>query len=87
MGFVRYVQSHRNDLPEFDAFIEARGWGAPPDGVAELWFESEEAFRATFASPETAAASAILAEDEAVFVDMTRTSAFISREFEVFNDA
>jgi uncharacterized protein (TIGR02118 family) len=85
MGFVRYVQSHSVASPEIDAFRTLRGWTSPPDGVAELWWESEAALKRAFESPEAAAASAILEEDERHFVDMERTAAFLSREFEVFN--
>ena len=86
MGFVRYVQSHFVESPEIRAFTESRGWASPPDGIAELWWESLDTLQHAFSSPEAAAASAILAEDEAVFVDTTRNAAFLSREFEVFND-
>jgi uncharacterized protein (TIGR02118 family) len=87
MGFIKYVQSHTLASPEIDAFRTLRGWGPPPDGIAELWWESEEALRLSFASQEAAEASAILEEDERHFVDMARTAAFLSSEFEVFNDA
>ncbi len=85
MGFVRYVQSHTVASPEIEEFARSRGWASPPDGIAELWWDSEDALRRTFASQAAAEASMILAEDEAVFVDTTRTAAFLTREFEVFN--
>ena len=87
MGFVRYVQSHKLASPEIDEFARSRGWASPPDGIAELWWESEEALCRTFASQAAAEASMILAQDEVVFVDTTRTAAFLTKEFEVFNSA
>lgn len=85
MGFARYVQSHKVASPQIEEFARSRGWATPPDGIAELWWESEEALLRAFASEEAARASMILAEDEAVFVDTTRTAAFLSSEYEVFN--
>lgn len=85
MGFARYVQSHKLNSPEIEAFARMRGWATPPDGIAELWWESEDALKRAFSSEEAARASLILAEDEAVFVDTTKTAAFLSSEYEVFN--
>ena len=85
MGFARYVQSHKVESVEIEAFASGRGWASPPDGIAELWWEDEEALRRAFASEAAADASRILELDEMVFVDTTRTAAFLTREFEVFN--
>lgn len=49
------------------------------DGVAELWFASEESFRAALASPEGVAALA----DQANYLDMTRTHALMVVELPV----
>lgn len=85
MGFARYVQSHKLHSPEIEEFARMRGWASPPDGVAELWWDSEDALRRAFASEDAARASSILEQDETVFVDMSRTAAFLSTEYEVFN--
>ena len=85
MGFARYVQSHTFSSPEIAEFARARGWASPPDGIAELWWESEEALRQAFGSEAAARASQILEADERVFVDTTKTAAFLTTEYEVFN--
>lgn len=85
MGFARYVQSHTFASPQIAEFARARGWASPPDGIAELWWESEEALLAAFGSQAAAEASGILEADERVFVDTTRTAAFLTTEYEVFN--
>ena len=56
-GLRRYIQDHViADLPQEDR---------PYDGVAELWFDSAEAFHASMASPEGQATLA----DAATFAD------------------
>ncbi|WP_324828518.1 EthD domain-containing protein [Qipengyuania zhejiangensis] len=82
LGIVRYVQSHTFDHPIIAPSTAARGIphgdGEAFDGVAELWFEHE-----TFdAAPteEGARHSRILAEDEARFIDFSRSRMFMVRE-------
>src|SRR3546814_14566207 len=41
MGFVRYIQSHKQPSPAIEAFAAGRGWKRPPDGLTEVW-RSEE---------------------------------------------
>ena len=53
------------------------------DGVAEVWFESEEDLVEAMSSPEGQRLSAALLEDEATFVDHSKSSAFIVREHEL----
>lgn len=84
MGFSHYRQNHYVESPEIEAFAASRNWASPPDGVAELFWESEEALQKTFKSEAAAEASAILAADEAEFVDMSRTMAYLAREHDVF---
>ena len=44
LDILRYTQSHRVDDPASEARAAARGMEPPYDGVAELWWASEEAF-------------------------------------------
>lgn len=83
MGFVRYVQNHRQD-DGFD-FAAMRGWQPAPDGVSEIWWESAAAMTAALSSPEGQKASAILASDEAEFVDGSRITAFLAKEVCIFD--
>ena len=85
MGFLRYVQSHKEPSPEIEAFAAGRGWKPSPDGLTEVWWESAESMRAALASPEGQAASAELAEDERAFIDSPSISAYLASEHEIFN--
>jgi hypothetical protein len=50
------------------------------DGVAEVWFDSEDALVAGMSSPEGQQLGAALLEDERNFVDHSKSSAFIVEE-------
>jgi uncharacterized protein (TIGR02118 family) len=69
-GLRRLVQSH----PVF-----APGYPMDFDGMAELWFDDFEALSMARASPEWQASS----DDEANFVDPTRTALFVTQEREI----
>jgi uncharacterized protein (TIGR02118 family) len=85
MGFLRYIQSHKIPSPEIAAFAEGRGWKPAPDGLTEVWWESEGAMHAALASPEGGAASAELAEDEVKFTQASKLSAFLAEEEVIFD--
>ncbi|GGY90181.1 EthD domain-containing protein [Novosphingobium colocasiae] len=85
MGFVRYIQSHKRVSPEIEAFGEGRGWKRPPDGLTEVWWESEEAMQAAFATPEGQEASRLLQADEEQFIDPPKISAFLADEEVIFD--
>ena len=80
LGMVRYVQLHRlpGDLAE--GMRRVRGVPEPYDGVAELWWESEETYRAARRNPEAREAGRLLLEDEARFIDLPRSPLWLSRE-------
>ena len=50
------------------------------DGVAEVWFDSEEALLEGMSSPEGQKLGAALLEDEGNFIDHSKSSAFIVEE-------
>ena len=52
------------------------------DGVAEVWFESEEELVEAMSSPEGQKLSATLLADESNFIDHTKSTAFITKEYE-----
>lgn len=85
MGFLRYIQSHKVPSPEIEAFAKGRGWKQPPDGLTEVWWESEAAMQAAMGSPEGQIASAELAVDEAKFVEMGKISAYLAVEEVIFD--
>lgn len=49
-------------------------------GVLELWWDSLDEVVAALRSPEYLAASAILAEDEARFIDLATSTVFLAEE-------
>lgn len=79
LGMVRYVQLHRLDGDLADGMRRARGAPDPYDGVAELWWASEEAFRAA-RGPDAREAGRLLLEDEARFIDLPRSPLWLNRE-------
>ena len=82
MRAKRYVQSHTLDTPLNEGLRSSRGMLPEYDGVAEVWFESEEDLMEGMNSPEGQKLSAALLEDEGKFIDHSKSSAFIVREHE-----
>ncbi|SJZ32539.1 conserved hypothetical protein [Enhydrobacter aerosaccus] len=80
LRMVRYVQLHRleNDLAL--GMQRVRGAPEPFDGIAELWWTDEEAFRAAGRDPEARKAGKLLVEDEAKFIDLPRSPLWLNRE-------
>lgn len=87
MGFVRYIQSHKLPSREIEAFAKGRGWKAPPDGLTEVWWESEASMLAAMGSEAGQAASAALAADEVQFIESSKISAFLAEEKVIFDFA
>ena len=83
MGAKKYVQSHTIDTPLNEGMRNSRGMQPEYDGVAEVWFESEEELMEAMNSPEGQKLGAALMEDEATFIDHSKSSAFIVREHEL----
>lgn len=82
MGAKKYVQSHTLDTPLNEGLRTSRGMQPEFDGVAEVWFESEEALMEGMSSPEGQKLGAALLEDEGNFIDHSKSSAFIVEERE-----
>ena len=76
----KYVQCHTIDTPLNDSIRESRGMLQEYDGVAEVWFESEQDLIEAMSSPEGQEVSAILLKDESNFLDHTKSTAFIATE-------
>ena len=79
----RYVQSHT--LPEAanDPIRASRGTQEPYDGLTEVWFDSLESMGA-YDSKEAVDAARQLLEDEAEFLDFSRSTVFLTEETEIF---
>ncbi|MCA9152873.1 MAG: EthD domain-containing protein [Planctomycetales bacterium] len=83
IGAKKYIQSHTIDSPVNNGLRESRGMLPEFDGVAEVWFDSEEALINGMSSPEGQKLAAALLEDESKFVDHSKSSAFIVEEHEL----
>lgn len=83
LGLKRYVQTHTLDSPLNDLLQASRGGPAEYDGVAELWWESAEAFGAAAASPAGMQAAAELLEDEAKFIDLANSPLWLAEEHQI----
>lgn len=84
LDLVRYVQLQPDPAGQgLDRqACEARGTpGDPPDGVAEYWWRSEQAFAAAMSTDQGRAASAALAQSEAALVDPDRSAMWFAHEY------
>jgi uncharacterized protein (TIGR02118 family) len=80
LGMLRYEQLHRLAGDLADGIRRVRDAPEPYDGVAELWWESEEAYRAARREPEAREAGRVLLADEARFIDLPRSPIWLNRE-------
>ncbi len=80
LGMARYVQVHRRDDELGLGMAKVRGAPEPYDGVAELWWESEDAFHASGRTAEGREAGRLLLEDEARFIDLAHSPLWLNRE-------
>lgn len=87
LNILRYVQVHTLDTPANEAMAKARGgkMEAPYDGVAELWWESEETLTAGTATQSGQAAGAALLADEAKFIDLPQSPLWLACEYPQVN--
>ena len=81
----KYVQSHTIDTPLNDALVQSRGMTASFEGITEVWWDSLEDMQAAMTSPEGAQAAATLAADEATFIDLSRSTMFVTEEISIFD--
>lgn len=84
LGLLKYVQSHTLELDVHEIIRATRGMKAHYDGLAELWWESMDAFFDAYSSPEGLDADAALREDEAKFIDFADSCIFFSEEHTVY---
>ena len=76
----RYLQLHTLDDPLQD--LLRASWGGPEafDGVAELWWDSQEDLEAVLRDPDGQRAAAELLEDERRFIDLARSPLWVGAE-------
>ena len=83
MGAKKYIQSHTLNSPLNEGLRSSRGMLPEYDGVAEVWFDSEQALMDGMSTPEGQKLGAALLEDESNFVDHAKSAAFIVEEHEL----
>ena len=86
LGMMRYEQLHRLAGDLADGMRRARGAPEPYDGVAELWWRSEETWRAASRNPMTREANRLLLEDEAKFIDLANSPLWLNREEMIYGE-
>ena len=79
----KYIQCHTIDSPLNENIRESRSMLPAYDGVAEVWFESEQDLIEAMSSPEGQEVSEILLKDESKFLDHENSAAFIATEHEL----
>jgi uncharacterized protein (TIGR02118 family) len=85
LGIRRYVQSHRMETPLNDLLRASRHALEPFDGVAELWWDDQDALATATSSPEGIAAGRTLLEDEMRFIDLERSALWLGQETEIIS--
>jgi len=81
----KYVQSHTLDSPLNAVLTESRGMESPYDGITEVWWDDMKQLEAGFGSSEGQAASNDLIEDEARFIDLSKSRIFLTEEHTIFD--
>src|SRR4030042_2868629 len=69
MGMKNYVQAHTLAVPLNEILQQSRELREGYDGVAELWWESEDTIIDALSTPEGMEANDTLMEDEAKLLD------------------
>jgi len=80
LGARRYVQMHTPGGDLNAALAAPRGTAEAYDGIAEIWWDSLDAFIAAAGSEEGQRANETLTADEARFIDFARSSLFLAEE-------
>jgi uncharacterized protein (TIGR02118 family) len=82
IGLRKYIQNHPLSAEVNAAYAASRGMTLEdlPDGVAEAWWDSPEEMDATFATEAGQELAALMLEDEAKFVDYSRSRALFVEE-------
>lgn len=83
LGVVKYTQSHTLATPLNEELPQQRRMEPPYDGITEVWYESLEALEKKFQDPAFREARALLIQDEANFVDFSRSRVFFTDEREI----
>lgn len=80
----RYVQSHAVAVDFYDALRRESGASEPYDGITEIWWDSVADLEAALSDPNAQEVLAAIGADEENFVDRTRSTKFVTHEYELF---
>lgn len=85
LSIRRYIQNHTIHNPSIDAGAKVRGIDTENnshqyDGVAEIWFDSEESLLNSANNPVAKELSRLLLEDEAKFINFEQSKFFFTEE-------
>ena len=84
LGIRRYIQLHTIDSALGAAIAQSRDCEPTDyDGIAVLWFDSEDALVASASTPGGVSGSAALLADERTFIDLRRCQLWISHDHTV----
>lgn len=83
LGIVRYVQNHGALADVAEQMRAMRGSAEPFDGVAAISFASANDLARGNTDPAAADAQRLLAQDEAKFIDIARSSILFTTAHEV----
>jgi len=86
LGARRYVQTHTLETGLSGELAASRGTADAYDGMAEVWWDSLDAFVAASTSDEGQKANRTLTEDEARFIDFELSSLFLTEEHPILGD-
>lgn len=88
LQILRYTQSHRIEDPTNQQMQQARGgMETEYDGVAELWWDSEETLTNVLATTDGQTAAAELLADEQRFIDLPNSPLSFTHEYPQINPA
>ena len=73
LGILKYSQLHSEPDDSPPEGPSAPAWLAPYDGLAQIWYESREAFEARMADPAGVDAARLLRQDERAFIDREKS--------------
>ena len=80
----RYVQLSAAQTELNQRVAQFRGGPPAFDGIAEVWYDSWEAFSAAASDPAAQGALRELLEDEQRFIDLSRSPVWINEIHEIF---
>jgi uncharacterized protein (TIGR02118 family) len=86
LGIRRYVQVHSLEGPASEGLRASRGAPEEYDGIAELWFDTEDVNSVVRTTDEARAAGRALLEDERKFIDLANSPLWFSEDKEIIGE-